>query len=60
MNGVDAGRRRFLCVSLTVGGALLLGEVMTTRAYIGCALIFIGTVLAQVPVKIPRLLRKRE
>ena len=25
-----------------------------------CALIFIGTVLAQVPVKIPRLLRKRE
>lgn len=25
MNGVDAGRRRFLCVSLTVGGALLLG-----------------------------------
>ena len=43
-----------------VGGALLLGEVMTTRAYIGCALIFIGTVLAQVPVKIPRLLRKRE
>ena len=43
-----------------VGGALLLGEVMTTRAYIGCALIFIGTVLAQVPVKIPRLLHKRE
>ena len=25
MNHVDAGRRRFLCVSLTAGGALLLG-----------------------------------
>lgn len=25
MNGIDAGRRRFLCVSLTAGGALLLG-----------------------------------
>lgn len=39
-----------------VGGALLLGEVMTMRAYMGCALIFIGTVLAQLPVKIPPFL----
>ena len=33
-----------------VGGALLLGEVMATRAYIGCALIFAGTILAQLPI----------
>ena len=33
-----------------VGGALLLGEIMTTRAYIGCALIFVGTILAQLPI----------
>ena len=36
-----------------VGGALLLGEVMTMRAYFGCALIFVGTVLAQIPAKVP-------
>ena len=34
--------------------------VLLSFLIIGCALIFIGTVLAQVPVKIPRLLRKRE
>lgn len=33
-----------------VGGSLLLGEIMTTRAYIGCALIFAGTILAQLPI----------
>ncbi|MCH9276372.1 DMT family transporter [Bifidobacterium amazonense] len=32
-----------------VGGALLLGEVMTPRGYLGCALIFAGTLLAQLP-----------
>ena len=32
-----------------VGGALLLGEVMTPRGYLGCALIFLGTLLAQAP-----------
>ncbi|KFI50218.1 DMT family transporter [Bifidobacterium biavatii] len=32
-----------------VGGALLLGEVMTPRGYLGCALIFAGTMLAQLP-----------
>ena len=40
-----------------IGGALLLGEVMTMRAYVGCALIFAGTVLAQIPVRVPRLRR---
>ena len=33
-----------------VGGALLLGEIMTTRAYLGWALIFAGTILAQLPI----------
>ena len=33
-----------------VGGALLLGEVMTPRAYVGCALIFVGTLLAQIRI----------
>ena len=41
-----------------VGGALLLGEVMTVRGYVGCALIFIGTILAQIPVKVPKLLKR--
>lgn len=41
-----------------VGGALLLGEVMTPRGYLGCALIFLGTLLAQAPAKLPRFLRK--
>ena len=41
-----------------VGGALLLGEVMTSRGYLGCALIFIGTLLAQAPAKLPKILRK--
>ena len=34
-----------------IGGALLLGETMTPRAYFGCALIFVGTLLAQVPAQ---------
>jgi len=31
-----------------VGGALILHETMTGRAYAGCALIFLGTILAQI------------
>lgn len=31
-----------------IGGALILGERMTTQGYIGCALIFIGIMLTQV------------
>lgn len=34
-----------------IGGALLLGEVMHTEAYIGCALIFAGIIISQVPIK---------
>ena len=37
-----------------VGGALLLGEVMTPRGYFGCALIFLGTLLAQAPARLPK------
>ena len=37
-----------------VGGALLLSEVMTPRGYLGCALIFLGTLLAQAPARLPK------
>ena len=40
-----------------VGGALLLGETMTPRGYAGCALIFVGTLLAQAPARLPFRLR---
>ena len=40
-----------------LGGAIILGEVMTPRGYLGCALIFAGTMLAQAPVE--RLARRR-
>ncbi|HCA74526.1 DMT family transporter [Bifidobacterium sp. UBA6881] len=36
-----------------VGGVIILGETMTPRACVGCALIFAGTVLAQMPARIP-------
>lgn len=41
-----------------VGGALLLGEVMTPRGYLGCALIFLGTLLAQAPAGLPKWLQR--
>ncbi|QTB92082.1 DMT family transporter [Bifidobacterium saguini] len=41
-----------------VGGAIFLGEVMTPRGYLGCTLIFLGTLLAQAPAKLPKFLRK--
>ena len=40
-----------------LGGAIILGEVMTPRGYLGCALIFAGTMLAKLPVD--RLKRQR-
>ena len=42
-----------------VGGALFLGEAMTPRGYMGCALIFAGTLMAQMPAKAPERLRSR-
>ncbi|MBT1171558.1 DMT family transporter [Bifidobacterium sp. SO4] len=41
-----------------VGGAIFLGEIMTPRGYAGCALIFIGTLLAQAPSKLPEFLKR--
>ena len=41
-----------------VGGALFLGETMTVRGYLGCALIFAGTLLAQAPAKLPEVLTR--
>ena len=38
-------------VFAVVGGAILISEVMTGRAYFGCALIFCGIILSQIPVK---------
>ena len=43
-----------------VGGALLLGEQMTVRGYWGCVLIFSGTMMAQLPAKVPAFLRHGE
>lgn len=43
-----------------LGGAIILGEVMTARSYWGCALIFIGTLLAQMPVSLPKRLLERK
>ena len=34
-----------------VGGAILIGEVMTGRAYTGCVLIFCGIILSQIRTK---------
>jgi len=43
-----------------VGGAIFLGEVMTPRGYLGCALIFAGTMLAQAPAKLPKWMRRND
>ena len=37
-----------------IGGAVILGQRMTAREYIGCALIFIAVVIAQIPGGRPR------
>jgi drug/metabolite transporter (DMT)-like permease len=31
-----------------IGGALLLGEVMSSRGYIGCVLILVGIIVSQI------------
>ncbi|MDU8982924.1 DMT family transporter [Bifidobacterium scardovii] len=41
-----------------VGGVILLSETMPMRGYIGCALIFAGTLMAQLPAKVPSFLRR--
>ncbi|NMM93548.1 DMT family transporter [Bifidobacterium oedipodis] len=42
-----------------VGGAIFLGEIMTPRGYLGCTLIFVGTLLAQAPAKLPAWLQRK-
>ena len=37
-----------------IGGALLLNERMTSTAYIGCAVMLVGIILAQIPSKYTR------
>lgn len=37
-----------------IGGALLLGQRMTAREYLGCALIFTAVLIAQIPEKRPK------
>ncbi|MDR0884836.1 MAG: DMT family transporter [Clostridiales Family XIII bacterium] len=34
-----------------IGGAVIMHEVMSIRGYIGCAMIFVGIILAQLPSK---------
>ena len=38
-------------VLLIIGGALLLHERLSNAAYIGCAIILAGIILAQIPTK---------
>ena len=35
----------------TIGGAILLHEVMSFRAYMGCAIMFVGLLLSQIDIK---------
>lgn len=39
-------------VFAVIFGALILGEVLSLREYLGCAIMFIAVILAQIPVKI--------
>ena len=38
-------------VFAAIAGAVMLGEKMTARGYLGCALMFLGTVLSQIDIK---------
>ena len=39
-------------VFAVIFGALILGEVLSLREYLGCTIMFIAVILAQLPVKI--------
>ena len=39
-------------VFAVIFGALILGEVLSLREYLGCAIMFVAVLLAQIPVKI--------
>ena len=53
--GVDSTTAAIIlsCESVfcALGSALLLNEVMTMQSYFGCALVFIGILVAQIPSK---------
>ena len=34
-----------------IGGAIVFGEVMTPKEYIGCAVVFIAVILSQIEFK---------
>ena len=38
-------------VFAVIFGALLLGEVMSAREYIGCGIMFLAVILAQIPIR---------
>ena len=42
----------------TIGGAIILHEVMSLRAYIGCAVMFFGLVLSQIDIKKDKIQEK--
>ena len=39
------------CVFSAIGGAIILGEVMTFKGYLGCVLMFVGIILSQIKKK---------
>lgn len=39
------------CVFSAVGGAIVLGESMSAKGYLGCALMFLGIVISQIDLK---------
>ena len=39
------------CVFSAVGGAIILGETMSAKGYIGCVLMFIGIIVSQFEIK---------
>ena len=39
------------CVFSAVGGAIVLGESMSAKGYLGCALMFLGIIISQIDLK---------
>jgi len=48
------------CVFSALGGAVVLGETMSEKGYIGCALMFLGIIVSQVDLKTLAKLVKKE
>ena len=44
-----------------LAGAVVLGEVLSTREYLGCILVFAAVVLAQIPTeKLTQLIKRKQ